>query len=116
MSTQNLQSFYRGDSREYLITFTDADSAVIDITGWTVYFTVKLSYMDADADAKITKDITTHYDPTNGQTKITLLTTDTDIDPANYYYDIQAKKAAGDIFTVMAGRIEILSDITRRMT
>lgn len=112
----NLNPIFRGDSREYNLAFTDALDAVINISTWTIYFTVKKNYGDADAAALISKDITVHYDGANGKTKITLLPADTDIPPKNYFYDIQAKKAVDDITTVLAGRVEIRSDVTRRIT
>lgn len=79
----------RGDSRSFLTTFTDEDGNAIDITGDTVYFTVKKNLADANVDAEIYKEITSHTDPTNGQTTISLTASDTDLDPGQYYYDIQ---------------------------
>lgn len=113
--THNLKPLYRGDSREYTLVFTDKDDEPIPITDWKVYFTVKLSYMDTDGRAVIRKDITVHTDPVNGKTKITLLPIDTrNIKPEEYWYDIQVKRGTDDILTVMSGRLEIITDITRR--
>ncbi|MBA7512328.1 hypothetical protein ES705_04332 [subsurface metagenome] len=110
----NLNSIFRGDSREYLLTFTRDDGSAIDISEWKVYFTVKKNYRDDDIAAVIKKDISVHYDPVNGKTKISLLPMDTDIVPGNYFYDIQVKRATNDIITVLAGKVEIKSDVTRR--
>ena len=114
-STVNLNPIFRGDSREYLLTFTNGEGSAIPITGWKVYFTVKKNYRDDDAVAVIKKDISDHYDPENGKTKISLLPVDTDdVVPGDYYYDIQVKRAVDDIITVLAGKLEIKSDVTRR--
>ncbi|HUV84339.1 MAG TPA: hypothetical protein VMV86_01440 [Methanosarcinales archaeon] len=109
----DMNPIFRGNKREYLLTFTDSGGSAVPITGWTIYFTVKKNY--ADTVAAISKDITIHYDAPNGQTKILLTPTDTDIVPGNYFYDIQAKKAADDIETVLSGMIQIIA-VTRKIT
>lgn len=101
----------RGDNHTITVTFSDTD-----ITGATVFFTVK-SAIDAAADdsaASITKDVTSHSDPTNGVTLISLSNSDTNITPGLYYYDIQLKTAGGSIVSVPPRRLEIISDVTRR--
>lgn len=114
--THDLETLYRGDSREYNLTFTDSKGEAIPITDWKIYFTVKLSYLDGDSKAVIKKDITIHDDPINGKTKIILLPNDTDsIRPDKYWYDIQVKRSEDNILTLLRGRIEIRTDITRRM-
>lgn len=105
---------YRGDSKTYTLTFTDGDGAAIDITGWTIFFTAKRLESDADADAVITKDVTSHTSPTEGLSAITLSATDTNVNPKKYYYDIQVKKDDGSIITLTKDKLEILTDITRR--
>ena len=82
-----------------------------DITGWTVYFTVKESMKDIDANAKITKKITTHEDAKNGITLIDLSESDTDIDVGNYYYGIDYKDSSGKIGTVLSGRLKIIKPV-----
>ncbi len=37
----NLNDFYRGDDRNYNLIFVDEDDAALDITGWTIFITVK---------------------------------------------------------------------------
>ena len=110
-----LNPIYRGDSREYTLNFTDKNGKLIDITAWKVFFTLKQYYSDNDDKAVIKKDIETHYDPTNGQTKIILLPSDTeDLIRGTYYYDIQVKRAEQNIITVLSGTIEVRPDVTRR--
>jgi hypothetical protein len=112
---QNLQPLYRGDNREYNLTFTNINGEAIDITNWKIYFTVKKNYNDNDNQAIIKKDITIHYDPRNGKTKIILLPVDTDnLVPNRYYYDIQIKRGVEDIITILQGKILIKADVTRR--
>lgn len=115
LDMNNLETIYRGDSREYNLTFTNSDNIAIDITSWKIYFTIKLSYRNGDDKAALKKDITVHDDPTNGKTKIVILPADTEnIEPGNYWYDIQVRRDGESILTIAWGRIEIRVDITRR--
>ena len=115
MTTANL-SVIRGDDKYYIITIKDDDGVAIDITGWTVYFTVKEDTNDDDADAKIKKDVTSHTTPISGITQIHLTNEDTTLDVRNYYYDIQVKKSDDTIMTIVAGNFEVTQDITTRTT
>lgn len=115
----DLNDFYRGDTREFILAFVDGIGVAIDISEWTIFFTMKEKESDTDDEAKITKDIepSEHSDPTNGKTKFTLEASETgDLESRNYYYDIQAKKKNGDIITVTKGRVQVLIDVTRRTT
>lgn len=115
ISEHDLEPLYRGDSREYNLTFTNVNGDAINITDWKIYFTVKLSYIDGDSKAVIKKDITVHDESINGKTKIILLPDDTkDVKPDKYWYDIQVKRGEDNILTVIRGRIKIITDITRR--
>ena len=104
----------RGDSKTYTLKFADEDNSPIDITGWTVFFTMKANIDDVDNDAKIKKDITTHTDPTNGETEISLSATDTAQDIGSYVFDIQIKKSTGEIKTILEGIINVGKDVTQR--
>ena len=110
-----LNPLYRGDSRQYTLSFTNNDGSKIDITGWKIYFTLKKYAWKADANADLKKDITAHSNPLEGETKITLTTGDTkNLGIGVYIFDIQIKRADGTILTVLKGTLEIMLDITRR--
>jgi len=108
----------RGDSKTYDITIKDGDGVAIDITGYTIFFTVKTSIDNnlTDTTAVIKKTITSHINPTEGKTQISLTEDDTNIEPCVYYYDIQLKSIGGDIKTPSEypARFTILGDVTRR--
>lgn len=104
----------RGDTFRRKILITDANKAAVDITGWTIFFTLKNNPKDSDAIAVIKKDITAHTDPTGGESLIELTATETDGLSGNYFYDIQIKKADSDIRTVCGGSFTMKVDITRR--
>jgi len=111
-----LNPLYRGDSREYTLSFTKNDGSKIPITGWKIYFTLKKYAWKADIDADLKKDITVHSNPLEGETKITLTTEDTkNLGMGIYNFDIQIKKANGTVLTLLKGKLEIVPDITRRI-
>ena len=94
-----------------------SNDVALDITGWTVYFTVKPSKTSTDEDdssAIITKDITVHGDPTNGVTTITLSPSDTCVNPGKYYYDITVKKTDGTIKLIKEGFFTFNASCTKR--
>ncbi len=104
----------RGDTES--ITFTlERDGTPVNLTGTTVFFTAKSGLDDVDASAAIAISVTSHSDPTNGITIIPLSSTNTDITPGEYFYDIQVKDGA-TITSIPYRKLEILTDVTRRTT
>lgn len=91
---------YKENTLPIELTFTG-----IDLTGATVYFTVKTAADNdaTDSTAPIKKDITSHTDAVNGATEIVLTPTDTDIAVGKYKYDIKLKKADGSQVTTQVG-------------
>ena len=104
----------RGDTWSRTIYFEDEDGARIDITGWTIFLTVKENANDLDSAAKISKTITVLSNPTNGEAEIELTSTDTAQTIENYLFDIQVKTDDGEIYTVLEGVLTITQDITTR--
>lgn len=107
MTTQDL-SIARGNALPISITITYSDGSAYDLTGATVYFTVKRDY--TDTTATIQEFTATHTDPTGGETY--LETTSTDIEAGCYVYDIQVKDSADKIFTVMGGKFTVINKVT----
>ncbi len=97
---------------ELIVKDTEYDRAK-DITGWTIYFTCKENMIDADDNAKIKKDITSHSDPTNGKTLIELTITDTNL-IGSYHYDIKYKDDEGNTGILYRGRINFEKPVTTR--
>jgi len=87
-----------------------------DITGWSVYFTAKSNMNDIDADAKISKTVTSHSDPVDGKTLITLEPADTNIDAGNYYFSIDFKDSDDQIGILFHGKLKIVEPVRKDRT
>lgn len=95
---------YQGSTKPYTLNFKKNGNA-IDITGWTIYFTVKKSVSDSDAEALINKKITNHSDPTNGKTLIELTANEASLE-GNFWYSVDYKDDEGNEDIIVHGRIE----------
>ena len=109
-----ISDFRRGDTKPITLKFKDKDGNPVDITGATIWFTVKKSPADDDSLAVIQKEITTHINPTGGISSFTIEHLDTNnLELISYYYDIQLVDAGGNVTTVIYGKFKLLPDITR---
>lgn len=107
----------RGDTHTINLTITN-NGTPLNITGYTVFFTVNAEKEPStDSAAVISKTVTSHSDPTNGETIISLSAADTtNVAPGTYWYDIQLKDGSGNITSFRKDRFVLVSDITRRTT
>ena len=104
----------------YVITVNyQQDGVAADLTGATVFFTVKTAQYSTDAtdaDALVSKDVISHTNPTAGITQITLDPVDTaTITPGKYFYDIKVLDSDGDIYKIDEGKIVIDGSPTNRL-
>jgi hypothetical protein len=107
----NKLSFYKENTVTINLNFSG-----VDLTGATVYFTMKSSYDDVsnDSSAIISKNITSHINASAGETAVVLTPAETDVPVGNYYYDIKLKKADGVQQTIQSGRCRVLPVVTNR--
>jgi hypothetical protein len=112
--TGNTISMYRGDDKPFNLAFTySGTNAPIDITGFSVFFTVKNSTADADPGV-IQKIVTTHDSPTSGLTSFTINSANTSgLSERTYMYDIQYKDTSGLRTTVTRGNFVLINDVTQ---
>jgi hypothetical protein len=104
----------KGDTTIFELTITDQDGVAVNLTGATVFLTVKTKPNDTDASAILKKDVTAHTDPTHGITRVILSNTEMNIAPGAYYYDIQVKSSAGLIQSIASDSFRVIQDITTR--
>jgi hypothetical protein len=103
----------RGDSGRLDVTVTQSDGTAYDLTGCTLFLTVKNSLTDADSAAVIRKEVTAHDAPLAGESHFEILTTDNATAGARFY-DVQLKDADNKIFTLFGGLWRVLADVTVR--
>jgi len=102
----------RKSTKTYELQFL-RDGSGVDITGWTVYFTVKKNMEDTDLNAKITKVVTSHDSAATGKTLIELTSLDTDITAENYYYSIDYLDDEGNEDILFWGKIRISEPVLK---
>ena len=103
----------RGDSGRLDVTVTQSDGTAYDLTGATLFLTVKNALTDADSAAVIRKEVITHDDATAGESHFDLLTTDNATN-GRRFYDVQLKDSAAKIFTLFGGLWQVTQDVTTR--
>lgn len=112
--SENTIEIVRRDDAVIALTFTDENGDAINLSGSTVFFTVKESLEDTDDEAIIEKEVSVHSDPTAGETEITLDTTDTNVEPGTYFYDLQLKNSGNKIVSTIYDKLRIIQDVTIR--
>ena len=107
----------RGTDFTFNVTVTQ-DSVAVDITGYTLYFTAKKQFSDADADAEISKTILPAQltDPTHGITAITLSNSETDINEGKYKFDITILTTDDTIIKMPPDEINIQRAVRQSIT
>lgn len=103
----------KGDTFPISIQIVNDQDEPVDLTGSTVFFTVKRRLPDPDTQALISKTITSHTDPTEGFTEISLTENDTDL-VGEFDYDIKVKDSTGIIFSVFKDKILFIDHVTIR--
>lgn len=115
--TVNTLEIIRGDDKTFQLTFTDPNNDPIDITGWVIKFTVRdivpATDVDSDTGAIIAIVVSSHTDPTEGKTQIPITKVQSDIEPQDYYYDIQGLDTSNKRTTFVVGTFRVGYDITR---
>lgn len=103
---------YKKSTKAYELQF-QKDGAGLDITDWTIYFTIKENMEDTDINAKVKKTITSHASPLEGKTLIELTSSDTNIDAGNYWYSIDYKDDEGNEDIILMGKIRIKEPVLK---
>ena len=106
-------SVIKQTTNTYNLSFT-RNGVAENITGWTVFFTVKKNNNQTDADSSISKTITVHTNASGGETQIVLSPTETDIEQGNYVYDITYIDSSGNRKTIDPEKFIVIGNVTRR--
>jgi hypothetical protein len=105
----------KGDTYSLDITITNTSDEPIDLTGCTLFFTVKRNLQDTDAQAIINKTITSFTSSTTGDASITFNALDVDY-VGEFYYDVKIKSSTGIISSVINDKFILLDHVTIRTT
>ena len=105
---------FKAEDKILTLTFKDSAGDAIDITGYTIWFMVKKSRDDTDAEAIINKTVTSHSDPTNGETTVDLTNSDTDIEVDNYFYGIKWLDTSSDTLVIDDGDFKVKTPVIRK--
>ncbi len=109
----------RGDSLPITFLYQDSDDEAIDITGYTLWFTVRKKIAptsiktDDDAIISIKQTGAQITSPAEGMTIFSLTPEMTDIPPDTYIYDIQIKNTLGVIKSISVDDFIVEGDGTR---
>jgi hypothetical protein len=103
----------RGDSGRLDVTVASADGTAYDLTGATLFLTVKNALTDADASAVIRKEVTAHDNAAGGLSHFTITTSD-NATAATRFYDVQLKDSSAAVYTLFGGLWKVLADVTTR--
>jgi len=114
---RDLSPLVRGDDWTLKLVLT-SNSSVLDITGYTFWFTLKENIDDADPGAlqvTATPDISTS--PTEASQGIIFIkaskTLTNSLTPKTYNYDVQQIDGDGNVQTLLIGKVKVVKDITR---
>jgi len=103
----------RGDSGRLDVTVTQSDGTAYDLTGSTLFLTVKNALADADSLAVIRKEVTSHDGAEAGESHFEILTTD-NATAGTRFYDVQLVTDLGDVFTLFGGVWRVVGDVSIR--
>ena len=105
----------RGDTWEFTILFQESNGSPRDITSNQYTFTLKNNATQTDNNAalQVTPILPGVGDAPNGILNFSITPDLTeDLTPANFYYDLQEITQAGEVSTVLLGRVKVRRDIT----
>ena len=114
---RDLSPLVRGDDWTLKLVLT-SDNSVLDITGYTFWFTLKANVDDADPGAlQVTATPDTSGNPSEASQGILYIRasrtlTDT-LQTQNYNYDVQQVDDEGNVQTLLIGKVKVVKDITR---
>lgn len=117
---RDLSPLVRGDDWTLKLVLT-AEGTVLDITGYSFWFTLKESIDDADPGAvQVTASPDISTSPTQasqGVLYITVPKASTDsLAPKTYNYDVQQVDGSGNVQTLLIGKVKVVRDITRSVS
>ena len=103
----------RGDSAAKGFVVQDSAGVAVDVTGFSFKLTVNSEKDPASTTNQQFTIVGALVDATAGKISFSPTTTDTDIAPGTYFYDIEQTDAGGGIATLIIAKCIIVQDITK---
>lgn len=118
-----IANFYRGDTKTWAVSFTDATGAPIPLYGKKLYFTMKLDKAladDATGAFQKVHEFPDDAESTAGRGILNLSAAETEtLSLETYFYDFQlvdTTETPPRVTTVGEGKVKVLEDVTRTTT
>jgi hypothetical protein len=116
-TARDLSNLVRGDDWTIKLVVKSSGTA-LNITGYTYWFTLKSNVDDVDPgdlQVSVTPDISTS--PTEASQGIIYIraskTLTNSLTPGTFNYDVQQVDTAGNVQTLLIGKVKVVKDITR---
>jgi hypothetical protein len=107
--------FYKTNDARMDVQFINDDGSVMNISGCTIFFTVKSQTSDPDDLALISQDVVSHDVPESGLSHIDVTNAETNICPGDYFCDLKLKDIAGRCTTFYVDTFRVLEVVTHRV-
>jgi hypothetical protein len=108
-----LLEYGRGDSFSSGVVITDKSGVAVDITDYSFSLTVDKNLNPSDISTQQFSVTGSIVDAALGKVSFSPLSTDTDLEPGTYYYDIEMIDSAGRKRTVVKSRFYVEQDLTK---
>ena len=112
-ASTTLPAFIRGDSYSVPVSFSGEDGTSLDLTGWTLIFTLKFHRMQPDDEAVLQKRMTV-----SGTTAVMYLAPEetNELTPYRYEFDVQVTTPDGQaVSTVAIGTVVVQAGVTHAL-
>ena len=111
--TQDLPAALRGDSFNVPFAFNDNNNAPVDLSGWTMIFTLKHHHMQPDEESVLQKRMVI----LGSSAVLVFRPEDTnELTPFVYEYDVQLTTPDGTgVRTFLMGKLEIKTGVTHAL-
>ena len=103
----------RGDSPVMFFTVNGSGSSNPDITGFTFTMTVGPSPEPSDDSGQLFQISGVIVDGPNGRWSVQPSTSNTDLSPGVYFYDVQMTTLTPSVRTILAGKFTVKQDLTK---
>ena len=111
----DLQPFVQGDDLEFNLRIKDEYGDPVDVTGDTVYLTLKTDVDGDDGTAvmQIVHVVPASEESTYGIVNVDVTNAESKIAAGTYNYDYQWVTAAGKVTTVALGKVKVYQEVTQ---